>query len=69
MVQSTIQSKMTIADINYLLWFDAMQTDNLLVNMRESAYMLQDFGLATKLEKLTLHSQIRLNRRYNNLIH
>jgi hypothetical protein len=67
MVRNTFNERATTEEKNYLLTFEALDLDTRLKENLERAYMAQDFAITPKLEKLTFHSQARLNRRYNEL--
>lgn len=78
MIQSTITEKFTDEDLAFLLAFEAREVDEHLVQMRDDLYFgaattsdefLQQkaISLATRLETVTNHLQIRLHRRYKNL--
>lgn len=67
MVKSTITSKFTDEELAFLLAFEANEKDLELHQKRNEAYESLDLNLATKLERVAWHSQLRLHRRYNNL--
>lgn len=67
MIKNTFNERINEDEKNYLLTFEALQLDTKLKENLERAYMGQDFVITPKLEKLTFHSQARLNRRYNEL--
>lgn len=65
-----IPEQFTDEELAFLLAFEANEKDKELVQKRENAYMSGDLGLATRLERITHHSQRRLYRRLaaNNIV-
>jgi hypothetical protein len=78
MIANTIPSKFTQKDRDFLANFEQQQKldqlareaqakDDLFQSLRDYAYQLQNFGLATRLERYSANAHKRLNRRFNNL--